>query len=79
MRIIISEVIPADARAELNLDKEPCNAYAMEFVNGLNSLSMVFASKHGDHGKIIVVAEKFETFFKTLTAEVEIHDCVLDK
>lgn len=76
MRIIISEVIPAEARVELNLDEESHNAYAVEFVNGLESMSMVFSSEYDEHGKIVAVAEKFKRFFKTLTDEVEIHDCV---
>ena len=77
MRIIISEVIPAEARQELDLDEEPRTAYSIEFVNGLESLSMVFASEYAEHEKIMKVAHKFSGFFKTLTDEVEIHDCVV--
>lgn len=77
MRIIISEVIPADARAELDLDEEPRSAYTMEFVNGLRSMSMVFASQYDEHDKVVKVAQKFQNFFLTLTDVVEIDDCVV--
>lgn len=79
MRIIISEVIPAEARAELNLDEESRDAYVLEFVNGLQSMSMVFAcdAECDNYEKIVAVARKFQGFFKTLTDEVEIHDCVV--
>ena len=43
MRIIISSVIPAEARGELpDMDDE--TSYTLEFVNGLESMSIVFSS-----------------------------------
>ncbi len=77
MRIINSEVIPADAREQLDLDEEPRSAYAMEFVNGLSSMSMVFASEYDEHKKVVVMAGKFQKFFKSLTNEVEVVGCVV--